>query len=71
MIEIVLTVCAIAAPSSCHDERFKVFDESLSVLQCLMSAPAAIADSIKWQQSHPGWRVDGWTCREFTPEKDT
>ncbi|HYP64295.1 MAG TPA: hypothetical protein VEQ16_10415 [Acidocella sp.] len=71
MIEIVLTVCAIADPKNCHDERIPILKESITLLQCIMNAPGAIADTKRqWQIERPGWRIAGYLCREATAEKD-
>jgi hypothetical protein len=71
VLEIVLTVCAIARPTNCHEERIKVLDDRISLLQCIMNAPSAFAAaSPLYQAEHPGWRIQGYQCREHVPEKD-
>ena len=74
MLEIVLTVCAIANPSNCHDERIKVLNDRITLLQCFMNAPAILAESKTqsvWKAQHPGWIIAGYQCREYVMEKDT
>jgi hypothetical protein len=74
MLEIVLTVCAIANPTNCHDERIKVTDDRITLLQCIMNAPSVLAESktqSAWKAEHPGWLIAGYQCREPAPsEKD-
>ena len=73
MLEVVLTVCAIARPTNCHEERIKVLDDRISLLQCIMNAPAAFGSKEvqeKFVQERPGWRITGYQCREYVPEKD-
>ena len=58
MIELVLTVCAMTAASSCEDKRLP-FDSEESLLQCAFQAPPYIA---AWAQDHPYLRVMRWRC---------
>lgn len=67
MIEAVLTVCLLADPKNCHDERHKLLDEDITIMQCLMGMLPNLAP---WQAAHPGWRIESFTCRIYTPEKD-
>jgi hypothetical protein len=66
MIELIITACLIASPDKCHDERFKVLDGSITLIQCMMQIP----DFAGWKQSHPNHKIAGWHCRPYTPEKD-
>ena len=66
MFELVLTVCLLADPAKCHDERLRVLDADITLIQCMMTIP----DIVGWQQQHPDWRVSGWQCRPYVPEKD-
>lgn len=66
MLELVLTVCLLSEPAKCHDERLRVLDADVTLLQCMMTIP----DLVSWRRQHPGWRVSGWRCRPYTPEKD-
>jgi len=73
MLEIVMTVCAIANPAQCHEEKIKVFDDRISLLQCIMNAPAAFGSpevQHKFAEERPGWRIAGYQCREYVPEKE-
>ena len=71
ILELVLTVCLANAtnPKPCHDERLKLVDPPISLLQCMMSS-AVLLDIVKWKQNHPEYNVVAWTCREHKPEKD-
>jgi hypothetical protein len=64
MIELVLTVCVLAQPATCRDQRL-LFDSDHTLLQCMMSAPPFIA---QWGEQHPQWFVQRWQCRY--PRKD-
>src|SRR6202000_668053 len=58
MIEIVLTVCAIANPANCEDKYLQfAWDGSLN--QCMMAAQPYIA---QWIGNHPQWTATKWTC---------
>jgi len=64
MIELVLTVCVMAQPSTCRDQHL-LFDSDRTLMQCMRSAPPAIA---RWGAEHPDWFVQRWQCRY--PKKD-
>jgi hypothetical protein len=65
MIELILTVCALTAPSQC-DERRLQFVAQESLMQCMMQAPPYIA---QWSDDHPSERVTRWTCAYPGDEK--
>jgi hypothetical protein len=58
MIELILTVCALNAPSQCEERRFS-FVAQESLMQCMMQAPPYIA---AWTDQHPATRVMRWRC---------
>jgi hypothetical protein len=66
MLDLVLTVCAIAQPATCRDQHVLI-DSDTTPWQCAMSAPPFIA---KWGSEHPDWRVQRWTCQYPKKEKD-
>jgi hypothetical protein len=70
ILEVVLTVCLLATPKACHDERFKLIDPDFSLLQCQMGMVAILPEIAHYTERHPGWRINGWSCREYRPEKD-
>ena len=58
MIELILTVCALNAPSQCDEQRLQ-FASQESLMQCMMQAPPYIA---QWVDQHPSTRVTRWRC---------
>ncbi len=58
LIEIILTVCAIANPNNC-EERALQFAWDGSINQCMMAAQPYIA---QWIGQHPAWVARKWTC---------
>ena len=57
MIELIVTVCAVAQPNQCEDQHLQFADASLH--QCVMGAPLHIA---KWINDHPKWTAVRWRC---------
>jgi hypothetical protein len=64
MIELVMTVCITAQPSTCRDQRV-LFEENATPQQCMMNARGAVA---QWGTEHPNWFVQRWKCQ--VPRKD-
>jgi hypothetical protein len=62
MIELVMTVCLIAAPSDCRKERI-AFEGGF--LACSRVGQMAAAD---WIATHPRWRLTRWSCGPTTRE---
>jgi hypothetical protein len=58
MIEIILTVCAVANPANC-EEKYLQFDWDGSIKQCVMAAQPYIAE---WIGRHPEWVATKWSC---------
>jgi hypothetical protein len=58
LIELVLTVCAIAQPTLCEDQHLQ-FAASGSLAQCVQLAPPYIA---QWIGEHPKWTAVRWHC---------
>src|SRR5262249_32440669 len=58
MIELVVTVCALALPSQCEDEHLS-FSADMSLNQCVMNAQPYIA---QWINEHPKWVAVRWRC---------
>jgi hypothetical protein len=65
MIEIILTVCAIANPANC-EEKYLQFAWEGSLNQCMMAAQPYIA---QWIGTHPQWIARKWTCEYPGNEK--
>ncbi len=58
LIEIILTVCAIANPANCEEKSLQFVWEG-SIQQCMMAAQPYIA---QWIGQHPAWRATKWSC---------
>ena len=58
LIEIILTVCAIANPNNCEEKAVQ-FAWDGSINQCMMAAQPYIA---QWIGQHPAWIATKWTC---------
>jgi hypothetical protein len=58
LIQLVLTVCAVASPSVC-EETHLTFSYHGSLAQCAMQAPPYIA---QWVGDHPKWNAVRWRC---------
>jgi hypothetical protein len=58
LIEIILTVCAIANPANC-EEKYLQFAWDGSIQQCMMAAQPYIA---QWIGQHPAWITKSWSC---------
>ena len=65
MLELVVTVCAIAQPTLCEDQHLQ-FEARGSLSQCAMAAPPYIA---QWIGQHPKWAAVRWHCE--VPGKNT
>jgi hypothetical protein len=65
MMELILTVCALTAPSQCQEQRLEFVSQE-SVMQCMMHAPPYIA---QWSEQHPAVRVTRWRCAYPGDEK--
>jgi hypothetical protein len=59
MIEVVFSVCLLAEPSRCHEERLSFMAESVTPQQCMMYGQSEMA---KWMEGHPGFSVQKWGC---------
>ncbi|HTV32893.1 MAG TPA: hypothetical protein VME69_07285 [Methylocella sp.] len=58
LVELILTVCSLAQPASCEEQRLSLMDEG-TLMQCMTNAPPVIAE---WAGSHPGRLVTRWRC---------
>jgi hypothetical protein len=65
LIDLIVTVCALAAPTNCHDAHLQ-FAWSGSLKQCALNAPPYIA---QWVGEHPKWNAVRWRC-EYPHTKD-
>ena len=58
LIAIVITVCALAEPNRCEEQRLE-FSSQFSLSQCVMNAQPYIA---QWVDEHPKWMAVRWRC---------
>lgn len=56
---ILLSVCLVAEPTDCREERIRWSFERAGSQACFVTSQQAIAE---WQGSHPLWRVARWRC---------
>ncbi|MFC5567065.1 hypothetical protein ACFPOC_11675 [Rubellimicrobium aerolatum] len=59
MIELLITACLTTAPD-CRDFSLLFDAHEISFVTCMLHGPVIIAP---WQQDHPDWTVQRWTCR--------
>jgi hypothetical protein len=67
MIAIVVTVCALAQPDQCEEQRLD-FSWSGTLKQCVMNAQPYIA---QWIGEHPKWSVKSYHCEYPHREEKT
>ncbi|MCO5064480.1 MAG: hypothetical protein M9924_08670 [Rhizobiaceae bacterium] len=58
LVDLILTVCLTANPTSCRDEHL-LFESRGSLMRCMWQAPIQIA---QWSQEHPTVKVVRWKC---------
>jgi hypothetical protein len=58
LIEMVLTVCALALPAQCEEQHLH-FTADMSLNQCVTRAQPYIA---QWISEHPKWVAVRWRC---------
>ncbi len=63
MIQLVLTVCLAAAPTTCKEER-PFFDGSL--LACATQGQLVAA---RWISEHPAYTLNRWRCEPSRPRE--
>ena len=66
LLELVITVCAVAHPTLCEDQHLG-YASGGTLQQCAMAAPPYIA---QWIGEHPKWMAVRWHC-EYPGEKKT
>lgn len=59
MIEMLISACHATGPD-CREFSLLFDGAEISLLTCVMRGQAVIAG---WQQHHPDWRVNRWSCR--------
>jgi len=58
VIAIVFTVCALAQPEQCQEQRLE-YASGASLRQCVMSAQPYLAE---WVGEHPKWSIKNYHC---------
>lgn len=56
---ILLSVCLLAQPAQCHEDRIQMSYEGSNPFVCLRHAQSALA---VWQDTHPALHVARWRC---------
>ncbi len=56
---ILISVCMIAQPSLCHDDRIEMSFDNPNPMICLRNSQSALA---RWQGEHPTWTIKTWRC---------
>ena len=66
LIELIITVCAVAQPDMCEDQRLQ-FAEAGSPVHFARAAMPYIA---QWVGDHPKWRAVRWRC-DYPGKRET
>ncbi len=56
---LLLSICLVAQPSTCREDRIQLAYESTNPFLCLRTAQSSLAT---WQAAHPEWHVERWRC---------
>ncbi len=56
---LLLSVCLIAQPSHCREERINLSYDNPNPFLCLRNSQSTLA---RWQEEHPDWHVERWRC---------
>ncbi|HEX8416235.1 MAG TPA: hypothetical protein VF641_01395 [Methylobacterium sp.] len=56
---ILLSICLLAQPDRCREERISLSYEAANPVVCLRNAQSRLAT---WQAEHPEWQVNRWRC---------
>lgn len=59
MLSLIFTACLATDASRCKTDKIDIFDENVTVRQCLMMAPMELA---RWAGDHPNFVIRKWTC---------
>jgi hypothetical protein len=60
MLELVVHICLQSDPAKCREEALTFSTESVTPMQCLMSAQPVIAQHMELR---PRWVCKKWSCR--------
>jgi len=56
---LLLSVCLIAQPATCHDEQVQVSAGMSNPFLCLRNSQSVLA---QWSEEHPEFHVERWRC---------
>jgi hypothetical protein len=56
---ILLSVCLMGSPRTCHEERINWSFDTRSDMECMLHGQEAIA---KWQEGNKQWEIQRWRC---------
>ena len=56
---LLLSICLVAQPATCKEDRIELSYEATSPFICLRNSQSALAT---WQETHPEWHVARWRC---------
>ena len=66
MLELVLTVCPLAAPERCQEETPRLAPP-LNMWGCMVQGQVYAA---RWVDEHPRWRLRRWACRPIALHRE-
>ncbi len=58
-VELILTVCTLAQPVACDEQKLIFSSDTRSLAGCMMQAQPLIA---QWAGDHPALQVARWRC---------
>lgn len=62
MIELAFIACLASATPHCRNETLLFVEIPLTA--CVIRGQSELAT---WTETHPGWRVQNWSCRSHEP----
>ena len=62
MISVVLTVCLVAAPSTCKDVRIPILEIEAKTVTPFGCALNGQKSAMKWNRDHPKWKIARYKC---------
>ena len=65
---LVMSVCLLATPATCHEERIDMTRGAPNPFICMRNSQSTLAE---WQGSHPELTIKAWRCAaKASPPKD-
>ncbi len=56
---VILSVCLLASPATCREERIEQTVEERPPIACIVEGQSTVA---VWQTQHPKWVIHKWKC---------